>query len=332
MPPEPANSGTDDPRRDPADGNTAARAASLKHLTPEELYDVIENRMSRGRLKSAEAHFSECRECVETLAMILKCDRHASREEEQTLATIPAPSTSALIDALRPRIVESKPTGAGRSDWKSVLLVLTIGVLLTSSALWIRNNVYWPASSRRIATQTLNAMVELRQATGRIPLRYITEYERAGVVRSGFDDVNTAGLAMLHNLRVAVDRAPEPEAVLILGLLVLDGGDLDEAEQLLTGVLQARPRSVAALNGLAVVNYERAQRSPEQRYGLLQRGLALLRRAEAADPEDLRVLYNYGKFYEALGMRRAAGKSWARYADKDKFSQWGEEAFYQLPH
>jgi tetratricopeptide (TPR) repeat protein len=87
---------------------------------------------------------------------------------------------------------------------------------------------------------------------------------------------------------------------------------------------------VSAVNGLAVVYYERAQRELEDTYALQQRGLAYLRQAEKLDPDDLRVLYNYGKFYEALGMHGAASKSWRRYLEHDQVSQWAEEAVYQL--
>ena len=143
--------------------------------------------------------------------------------------------------------------------------------------------------------------MELRQATGSIPLRYIMEFERAGVVRSGFDTVNDAEFQLVANLRAAVERAPETEALLMLGLLLLDDGQLDEAEELLTRVREQAPGSVSAVNGLAVVHYERAQNDPDGGHAFHQKGLALLREAEALDPEDLSVLYNYGKFYQGDG-------------------------------
>jgi tetratricopeptide (TPR) repeat protein len=98
----------------------------------------------------------------------------------------------------------------------------------------------------------------------------------------------------------------------------------------LTRAAEELPDSVSAVNGLAVVYYERAQREPDDAYALQQKGLAYLRQAERLDPEDLRVLYNYGKFYDALGMQGAATKSWRRYLEHDQVSQWAEEAVYQL--
>jgi tetratricopeptide (TPR) repeat protein len=110
----------------------------------------------------------------------------------------------------------------------------------------------------------------------------------------------------------------------------LDDGELEEAERLLTRVSEERPDSVGAANGLAVVYYEKARRDTNDAYALQQRGLAFLREAERLDPTDLRVLFNYGKFYEALGMHTAATKSWQRYLEHDQVSQWAEDAAMQL--
>ena len=52
--------------------------------------------------------------------------------------------------------------------------------------------------------------------------------------------------------------------------------------------------------------------------------------AEALDPEDLSVLYNYGKFYQAMDMHYPAVRALRRYIDKDQASQWAEEAAYDL--
>jgi len=261
--------------------------------------------------------------------MLLRCDRPATPSEQQAAAQIPEPSDSRALSELRGAIAASWPERRSRAkDWTPVL-VATIGLaLVIGFGWWVRSRQLLPAGSRQMARETLSAMVELRQATGRIPLRYITEFERAGVVRSGFDNTDQAEKDLLANLRRAVERAPEREAVLTLGLLVLDEGELDEAELLLTRVLEEVPDSVDALNGLAVVSYERAQRIPSESYGHLQEGLALLRRAEAYGADDVRVLYNYGKFYDALEMPSAAEKSRARYLEVDRASQWGEEALF----
>lgn len=309
-----------------SESTTPSPAASGEHLSPEAIYELIEKRLSRRKLRDAEAHLDGCEECVAALAMVLRSERAATREEQEMLAAMPEPSEEALLDALRPHI---GPPPA-KSDWKSVLLAVIVGALLFGVGSFIRNTFWLPAASRRAATETLSAMVDLRQATGRLPMRYITEFERAGIVRSGFDTTDADEQALIFNLRTAVERAPEPEAVLVLGLLLLDDGELDEAEVLLTRVIEERPDSVDAINGLAVVYYEQAGREPDDAYALQQEGLALLRQAEALDPTDLRVLFNYGKFYDALGMHAAAAKSWQRYLEHDEMSQWAEEAVMQL--
>jgi len=296
------------------------------HLAPDEIYELVEKRLSRRKLRAAEAHLDACAECVETLAMVLRAERPASREEQEVLAGVPEPTSSELLKAIRPHIGPRAP----RREWKPILVTVVVGALLAALGLFIRDQYWLPAASRRAATETLSALVNLRQATGRLPMRYITEFDRAGIVRSGFDTTAAAEQALIFNLRTAVERAPEPDAVLVLGLLLLDEGELDEAERLLTRVTEERPDSVDALNGLAVVYYEKARRNTDDSYALQQEGLAFLRQAERLGPTDLRVLYNYGKFYEALGMHAAASKSWQRYLQHDKASQWAEDAALQL--
>ena len=316
-----------DPENDPG-GNAVSPslAAPGDHLAPDEIYELIEKRLSRRKLRAAEAHLDACAECVETLAMVLRAERPASRDEQAVLAGIPEPTSSELLEAIRPHIGPRSP----REEWKPILATFVVGALLIALGLFARNQYWLPAASRRAATETLSALVNLRQATGRLPLRYITEFDRAGIVRSGFDTTDAVEQGLIFNLRAAVERAPEPEAVLVLGLLLLDDGELEEAERLLTRVSEERPGSVGALNGLAVVYYEKARRNTDDAYALQQEGLAFLHEAERLDPTDLRVLFNYGKFYEALEMHVAASKSWQRYLEHDKVSQWAENAALQL--
>lgn len=301
------------------------------HLEALEFHDLLEGTLSLRRKREVELHLGGCAECGETLAMILRADRPASREEQAELARIPETPPSEVVERLRPAIAAAvSRKGSAAAEWKP-LLAAAIVVLGLGAASWYVYTASWlPAASRRIAAETLAAMVELRQATGRIPLRYITEFERASVTRSGFDEEDPAEEALLSKLRAAVARAPEKEAVLTLGLLLLDDGELEEAESLFQRALESDPRSVDALNGLAVVYYEKAQRDSEASYRLLQRGLAYLRQAQLSAPEDLRVLYNFGRYYEALEMKPAAIKAWNRYLEKDQASQWAEEAVYQL--
>ncbi len=301
-------------------------SASGNHLTHDDLYGLVEEKLPRRSLRAAQAHLDECTECVETLAMVLRSERPASREEQRVLAETPEPSTDELLDGLRPHI----GTAAPRQEWKPIVAAFVVVALLFGVGFFVRSEYWLPAASRRAATDTLTALVALRQFTGRLPLRYITEFERAGVVRSDFDTTDAEEETLIFNLRAAVERAPAPEAILVLGLLLLDAGELEEAEQLLTRALEELPGSVSAINGLAVVYYERAQREVEDSYALQQKGLGFLRQAERLAPEDLRVLYNYGKFYEALEMHAAASKSWTRYLSHDQTSQWAEEAARQL--
>lgn len=324
--PESDNRGRKSNEASPDNASPSPSAVTGDHLSPEVIYGFVEEKLPRRSLRAAQAHLDGCSECVETLAMVLRSERPASREEQRILAEVPEPSTDELLDALRPHIGPAAP----RHEWKSIITAFVVAALLASIGLFVRNEYWFPAASRRAAEDTLSALVTLRQFTGRLPLRYITEFERAGVIRSGFDTTVAEEEALIFNLRQAVERAPAPEAVLVLGLLLLDAGELAEAEQLLTRASEELPDSVSAINGLAVVYYERAQQEVGNAYALQQKGLGYLRQAESLNPEDLRVLYNYGKFYDALGMRGAAAKAWVRYLEHDQASQWAEEAAYQL--
>lgn len=307
----------------------ASQNTRSDHLSPAELYELVEDRLSRRRLKVAEAHLADCADCVESLAMVLRAERPASREEQEILAKVPGISDAELLLRLRPHIEGSAPQVAG-FEWKPIIITFALAAIFIFGGSIVRTRYWLPAASRRAAVETLEALVELRQATGRIPLRYITEFERAGVVRSGFDTVNDAELQLVANLRAAVARAPETEALLVLGLLLLDDGQLDEAEELLTRVRDQDPGSVSAVNGLAVLYYERGRIDPDGGHAFHQKGLALLREAEALDPKDLSVLYNYGKFYQAMEMHYPAIRALRRYIGKDQASQWAEEAAYDL--
>jgi tetratricopeptide (TPR) repeat protein len=304
-------------------------ASGLRHLEPEDFYHLAEGRLPRGRRSTVEEHLDQCPDCVETLAMVVRSERPASREEQELLAKLPEPAPDEVLAKLHPLLRSSEPR-SGWFEWRPVAAAASLLAVMSLSTWYAWERVWLPAESRRIAAETLSAMVELRQATGRIPLRYVQEFERASVTRSGFDDSDPAEAALIEALRAAVERAPVPEAVLTLALLTLDEGELDAAEALFRRILETEPRSVDALNGLAVAHYEKAQRQPQESYRILQRGLAFLRQAQVASPEDLRVLYNFGKYYDALQMRDAAVSSWARYLEKDPMSAWGEQAAYEL--
>lgn len=302
------------------------------HLEPSDFHDFLEGKLSRRRKRAIDTHLERCADCVETLAMIVRADRPASRQEAALLARIPEADPSEVAARLRPAIVASSSKGAGSIEWRPLLAAALLALSLASASWFFYTRSILPASSRRIAAETLSAMVELRHATGRIPLRYISEFERASVTRSGFDEEDPAEQALLENLRAAVRRAPAKEAVLTLGLLLLDDGELEEAESCFQRVLEDDPDTADALNGLAVVYYERAQRDTESSYRHLQRGLAYLRQAASKAPEDLRIVYNFGRYYEELDMDSAAIQAWSRYLEKDRASQWAEEAAFQLAH
>ena len=222
------------------------------------------------------------------------------------------------------------PPRMSKDRSKTAIAVAIAVLLIAILTLLIRQHYILPYKSHRLANHTLQTLVELRKNTGRLPLRYITQFEHADTIRSPFDTRDPTAEKLIENLRSAINIAPEPKAMLILGLLLIDIGKIDEAEKLLQIAQEAHPNCVSPLNGLAVILFERAKYKGQDSYKLLQKGLALLRQAESLNPEDLRVLFNYGKFYEALNMPVAAELSWARYLTKDADSDWSTKASLEL--
>ena len=213
---------------------------------------------------------------------------------------------------------------------KTATAVAISALLITILTLLIRQHYILPYKSRQLANHTLQTFVKLRKSTGRLPLRYITQFEQADTIRSLFNTPDPTAEKLIENLRTAINIAPEPKAILILGLLLIDIGKIDEAQKLLQISHEAHPNYVSPLNGLAVIHFERAKHKGQNSYKLLQKGLALLRQAESLNPKDLRVLFNYGKFYEALNMPAAEEHSWVRYLTKDADSEWGTKASLEL--
>jgi DNA-directed RNA polymerase specialized sigma24 family protein len=101
------------------DGRQAMPATRTvkNHLAPADLYDFIENRITRSKRHHIETHLDQCPDCVEALAMLLHTERPASREKADRLAMTPAVEPEALFESLRPAIVASGPGASGRSSW-----------------------------------------------------------------------------------------------------------------------------------------------------------------------------------------------------------------------
>jgi Tfp pilus assembly protein PilF len=174
-------------------------------------------------------------------------------------------------------------------------------------------------------------LVTLRQGTGRVPLRYISEFKRARVTRSGFDTVHPGEASVEEQLRHAADLAPnEVETRLALGLFLLDKGALDEAENNLERALAIEPTSILATNGLAVIHYERSIRNSSRAREFLRRGIALLRDAKRKHPDDLQVAFNLAMLYQEAGSIEVAKEYWTAYLEMDPDSEWGVVAAEKL--
>jgi hypothetical protein len=305
------------------------------HLTPEEAFRFIEKALPSKQLQEIQNHLDECMVCVEYLATVVRSARPLTRAQEEELSRLPGPTPEELLERLRPEIVASNPANfrSRGSSWawgKWVPAAVTVTVLLVAFTL-LQSYILKPAEGRRIAATAIDNLVSLRQGTGRVPLRYIPGFQRARVTRSGFDTVPPTEVSIEARLREAVALAPdELETNLALGLFLLDKGALDEAEDLLQKSREMDPDSILAINGLAVVLYERAIRDPSRSRDLLRKGLVLLREARRKSPDDLQVAFNLAVLYQESGSNKVAQEFWMDYLEMDPSSEWADVAAEKL--
>jgi tetratricopeptide (TPR) repeat protein len=267
------------------------------------------------------------------VATVLGSDRPASTEEEAALSQIPESTPAELLARLRGRIIATSPGSQRRFrlNWGTVLPVAAAAVAFAILFVLMHSYVVAPVRSRRLAAQAIAELVTIRQGTGRVPLRYISGFDRARVTRSGFDVVDPAEeaveAAIESRFRRAVELAPrEVQARLGLGLFLLDSGRLDESEAQLREAWELDPHSVRVINGLGVLYFERSRQDPDRAAELKREGLDLLQRAQAMDPENLMVSYNLAVFYQEMGSITAARRAWLAYLDRDRRSEWAQVA------
>jgi tetratricopeptide (TPR) repeat protein len=285
--------------------------------------------LSRARLKSVESHLDGCPECTSSLSLILAAARPGTAEEETALSRIPGADPRSALERARVQIIASSPSPGARrpSFWR--LVMPPAAALVTAGFALFMVNLHWiaPKRSRSLAGAALADLARLRHGTGKIPLRFITSFERARVTRSGFEteELDPVEESIEARLRRAVALAPrEYRARLGLGLFLLDLGRKEEAELELRQALEMEPEGVEAANALAVLYYLRAEEQGGDE--LLRQGLELLLAAQRRDPTDLQVSYNLGLFYLKLGEARLAERAFGYYLRLDRDSDWASLA------
>ena len=306
------------------------------HLSPEEVYHFIEGTLSRSQRAEVEDHLDSCVDCLRDVATAFGSEKPPSANEEAALNEHPHPTPAELLTRLRSRIIETSPSSQRKLPWSQLRTTLPIAAAVAGFAILffvIQSYVIAPMSSRRLVAQATDALINIRQGTGRVPLRYIPGFERARVTRSGFDVTDPEQEAIEAEIelrfRRAVALAPnEVTAKLALGLFLLDAGRLKEAETELREASELAPESVtvAVLNGMAVLHFEKALREPDQAAALMREGLGLLQRARSIEPENLMVLYNLAVFYQEAGSGNLAAQYWLAYLTQDPSSEWSQVA------
>lgn len=304
------------------------------HLEPEEFFGYIEKALARRERRKVEDHLEACRECVEKLGTVLHAQRPLTEEQEADLGQIPVGTPEEIFERLRPHIVGSSPASVPKGSrwaWSQWLPAAASLVVLLVLFGVVQRVAIAPTRSRQVATSAMRTLIALRNGTGRIPLRYIPEFRTARVTRSGFDATPPEEAHVESQLRSAVAMAPRVvESRISLGLFMLDTGHFDQAEEHLSKALDLDPLSTMAMNGLAVLYYERAQVERPGAGDHLRRGLALLREAARASPSDLQIVFNTAAFYQELGSTDAARRFWNTYLDLDGDSEWAALAREKL--
>lgn len=304
------------------------------HLSPEEVYHFIEGTLSRSRRAEVEDHLDACVDCLRDVAAVLGSDKPPSADEEAALNGLPSATPAELLDRLRARIIETSPSSQRRTEWSHMRTTLPIAAAIAGFAILFfvtQTYVIAPMSSRRLVEQATDALISIRQGTGRVPLRYIPGFERARVTRSGFDVADPEEKAIESEIEMRFRRAvavspKEVTARLALGLFLLDAGRLSEAETELQKASELAPNSVAVLNGMAVLYFEKALREPNQAAPFMREGLGLLQRARSIEPKNLMVLYNLAVFYQETGSANLAAQYWLGYLAQDPNSEWSQVA------
>ena len=304
------------------------------HLSPEEVYRFIERTLSRSRQVEVEDHLDGCPECLRDVAVALGSQEPPSANEEAALKEIPSVGPAELLAGIRPSIIETSPSSQRKHSRSQLVAALPIAAAVAGFAILffvMQTYVIVPVSSRRLVAQATDALVSIRHGTGRVPLRYIPGFERARVTRSGFDvadpEEKTIEAEIERRFRRAVTLTPEDgTARLALGLFLLDSGRVSEAEAELQKASELAPESVAIINGMAVLYFEKALRETDQATALLREGLRLLQSARAIEPKNLMVLYNLAVFYQETGSANLAAQYWLSYLRQDPNSEWSQVA------
>ena len=304
------------------------------HLSPEEVYHFIEGTLSRSQRAQVEDHLDSCLDCVKDVAAALGSEKPPSADEEAALNELPAATPAEILARLRPRIIETSPGSQRKLQWSQLRTSLPIAAAVAGFAILffvIQTYVIAPMSSRRLVAQATDALIAIRQGTGRVPLRYIPGFQRARVTRSGFDVADPEEEAIEAEIEARFQRAValaphEVTAKLALGLFLLDAGRLAEAETELREAWRLAPDSVAVINGMAVLYFEKGLREPNEAPALMREGLGLLQRARGIEPENLMVLYNLAVFYQETGSANLAAQYWLSYLAQDPNSEWSQVA------
>ena len=306
------------------------------HLSPEAVYHFIEGTLSRSQRAQVEDHLDSCLDCVRDVAAALGSEKPPSADEEAALNELPAATPAEILARLRPRIIETSPGSQRKLHWSQLRTTLPIAAAVAGFAILffaVQTYIIAPMSSRRLVAQATDALIAIRQGTGRVPLRYIPGFQRAQVTRSGFDVADPEEEAIEAEIearfRRAIALAPrEVTARLALGLFLLDAGRLSEAETELREAWELAPDSVAVavINGMAVLYFEKALREPNEAPALMREGLGLLQRARGIEPENLMVLYNLAVFYQEIGSANLAAQYWLSYLAQDPNSEWSQVA------
>lgn len=304
------------------------------HLAPEDVAGFIEGMLGRRRRREVEEHLDDCPDCVDYLGTALRSARPITEQEEESLGRIPARSPEELLQNLRPLIVATSPDSASRlrrPRWKKLVPAMAAVAILVVAFVLVQSHVIGPARGRRLADAAMGDLVTLRQGTGRVPLRYIPEFQRAAVTRSAFDTEDLAEEQIEMRLRKAVELAPTRATSHVgLGLFLLDTGSLQESENEFRIALDIEPDSTPAKNALAVIRYMQAIAQPNRSVTLRREGLALLREAQRQSPADPLVAFNIALFYQELGSFERARNSWRSYLELDSGSEWAGIAIENL--
>jgi CHAT domain-containing protein len=280
----------------PREFSPAGECPGLEHLAV-----FLEGGLERIERDRLEAHLTECENCRELLAEVVRT---------------PVLAESRVLVPFKRRIPRMAWVGGGALAAAAALLLV------------VRLQPVARSGPETELAALVDAWGERRSIDARPSggFRYAPfgEATRSGNQPPLSPDVRIA----IANIEKAAESAPNANSLGALGVAYVVQRDGDRAVAALEDAVQQAPNDARLLADLAAAYLTRA--AQQNRADDLARALASADRAVKADPTLPEGLFNHALALEALSLTKEARAAWNRFLAVDPTSGWAEEARRRL--